>query len=208
MAKNKELEKLCKRYLKYTELSATKRNKKIIGIFPEEFWEDLKISVNDAFLYADFLVDGGLLLGDALNNKKDVWLTENALKIIKKIQEATKDNGELSSDGYFSQGVSEISSGELLDFGIKMFNFLPEEKKKIRKSYAELKMWALVTSNGLAELSGFYKSAVTPPPFGDFVKRVGFISYIRWIRGLQRDDKLPIWAESYYPVLLSINLSM
>lgn len=207
ISKNLRLQKLYDRYLEYSKISLTEKNKKIIGIFPEEFWSNLGVTVQDVILYADFLVDRGLSLRTVLNNKKDKWLTENAFNIIKKIQEVTKYGGELSSDSCFMYGVREINSGELLNLGLKMFNSLSEDKKKIQKNYYEIKMWAEVVSNGLAELSGFYKPAVIPPPFDDFVRQVGLLHYVEWIRGLQSDKKLPIWAENNYPVLLSINLS-
>ena len=71
-------------------------------------------------------------------------------------------------------------------------------------------MWAEVISIQTAKLMGLYKSKAKPHPLEtqDFIKQIGLLDYIGYIRKLQLDDKLPIWAETNYPVFSSIDLSM
>jgi len=216
----------------YVNITPTQRNIKILEIFPPEFYEKLGLPLEEVLLNADLLVNKGTPLLKSihpesfdkpieLNNK---WLAKNAVKIIAAIEEDTKLGGELNSRDYdnrdteFIKRQAVITHGELVIFGLKMFDVLPEDKKKqillLNKNRQKtsskdlddvvISIWAQYLIMELFDKSDIYKVTLKPVFFFSVVNKLGLLDAIYWVRKFQEDPKFPIWANGFYDVLVGL----
>jgi len=179
------------------ELSHTERTRAILSIYPKHFWDNLGIEFVQALEYADYLCSPGALLGITLLEKKDEWLTLNAVKIAHALKTTTARDGELNANKDFTIKAGKILYAELQYRGFYMLTLLPTEEQKhflenARQSLAPehaLRMWAELICFPLAkQLKIIERTRFITPVLPDLVDAWGLIETISWIRNLNESN--------------------
>lgn len=188
------------------------RNKYILSIFPNELWEKVEISIDDANKYADVLFQNENMLGQTVAKKiaesNDKYLEEIAPRLYSAyhiIKTATIWNEGIMKDENFKNKCAGIARAELQLLGLKMFSALsPENKKKFLDQvftssmppYA-LRLWADYAFTPLSENEFFEineKKTFPRTHLSDVIGKIGFIATIAWLRELPNYRNFENWT--------------
>jgi hypothetical protein len=202
----------------YIELSHKGKNKKIIEIFPEDFYENLGVKIGDVLPYADLIIDGGSTLLNAIYEEKEDWVIKNARKIREEIEAATMTGGRLRFDSSYAENEASLIFNEEVIFGLKLLNSMPADKKKEILSLLDSRkkisprdsddkvfgVWAGGVIMRLLDMADIYKTEIRPPLIHHFIARDGLLVALYWIRKFVDDSKVPIWADVFRETLIAV----
>jgi len=195
-------------------MTLSERNKVMLSIFPNKFWDSLRVSLGDVLAHADILCRGGAPLQIEIRKNRDEWLVRNGTEIFRATKKASARSGEFNQDKDFRSKCAEIAQAEKQHLGLYMLTLLSVEEQKhflenARQSLAPeyaLQMWAEVVCYPLVKMTGLVKKKgiETTTFLFEIVDEMGFLQTINWMRSLPNYDNFDEYVRNNALVLLGM----
>lgn len=214
-------EEFFKKY--YENTSANEKNKYILSIFPDSFWERIGVSFAEVSKYADiFFQYDNIEFIKRITESNDTWLLKNGGLIYSVLNGVTLWNNGLMKNENFRNKCADIALAELQMIGIEMCALLPKNEQKkfldectkyyppsVEPDFAffALRTWADFVCIPLAEKNGLAPTQKESFPrihLADVIKRVGFIATIAFLRELPGSRNFDKYVQNFSYFLLDV----